>query len=169
MNIIAHVEACEACNLRENVPLGCTPVFGDGYSDADLVVVLDNPTDMDVLYGIPKGQAALDYLYKIAGEVGIDKTQIFVTNLIKCPGKILKKNIEACKENLIGQTYAIQPKIVATLGTKANKVEGMWPIGTKVFRGQSPSYVMERGKAKQEEFKELFMRIAECLNQNHSA
>jgi uracil-DNA glycosylase family 4 len=58
-------------------------VFGDGRADAKLVFVGEQPGDQEDIQGKPFVGPAGRLFDEILGEVGIDRTEAYVTNSVK--------------------------------------------------------------------------------------
>lgn len=112
-------------------------VFGMGNADADLMFVGEAPGRNEDLEGKPfVGQAGrlLDVLLE---EIGLQRNQVFIANVLKCrpPGNRdpLPEEIEECKPYLMRQIELIEPKVICTLGNFATKTLTGRPEGiTKV-------------------------------------
>jgi DNA polymerase len=103
-----------------------TVVFGSGNADADLMFVGEAPGAREDESGIPFVGQAGKLLDRMLEEIGLERSQTFVANVIKCrppqnrdplPGEI-----EACQDYLFRQLELIQPRVVCTLGNFATKL-----------------------------------------------
>lgn len=114
---------CQGCGLaqtRTNV------VFGDGAQDAEILLVGEGPGQHEDEQGIPfvgKAGMLLDDMLEI---IGLDRTKVYVANIVKCrpPGNRDPLNVEqdACIGFLRRQTALLRPKIIVCLGRIAAKV-----------------------------------------------
>ena len=72
-------------------------------------------------------------LDELLGEVGLERGDVFITNVISCrpPGNRdpLPEEIEACKPYLYQQIELIEPKVICTLGNFATKLLTGDPTG----------------------------------------
>src|SRR5206468_12130030 len=70
------------------------------------------------------GQAG-QLLDTLLAEIGLQRSQVFIANVLKCrpPGNRdpLPEEIEECKPYLMRQIELIQPKVICTLGNFATK------------------------------------------------
>jgi uracil-DNA glycosylase len=140
----------ELAQLRE-VALRCTRcalaagrtqvVFGGGDPTADLMFVGEGPGREEDLRGEPfvgRSGKLLDLLMR--QEIGIERDQCFIANVIKCrpPGNRdpLPAEIEACRPYLERQIELIAPKVVVTLGNFATKTLLDTAEGIRKMRGR---------------------------------
>ncbi len=108
---------CRRCGLRDNAR---GVVFGDGLPDARLMFVGEAPGAEEDRLGKPFVGAAGQLLEKIMGSVGLQRSDVFITNIAKCrpPGNRLPKREEAetCFSYLVRQIELIQPRLIVCLG-----------------------------------------------------
>src|ERR671934_2025821 len=71
---------CKACPLWQT---GTQTVFGEGAAHADVVFVGEQPGDQEDLEGRPFVGPAGQLLDRALDEVEIDRTQVYVTNVVK--------------------------------------------------------------------------------------
>src|SRR2546429_5281126 len=71
---------CKACPLWET---GTQTVFGEGAAHADVVFVGEQPGDQEDLEGRPFVGPAGKLLDRALEEVQIDRSQVYVTNVVK--------------------------------------------------------------------------------------
>ena len=120
---------CRGCNLFRTA---VQTVFGEGPADARLVFVGEQPEREDDEQGRPfVGPAGK--LFRIAlAEVGIDVSQIYLTNVVKhfkpAPDdtsrsavKPAAREIRACFPWLVAELEAIRPEMVVCLGAVASQ------------------------------------------------
>jgi uracil-DNA glycosylase family 4 len=117
------VSACVRCPLHR----GRTKVvFGNGNADADLMFVGEAPGQQEDLQGLPFVGRAGNLLDQLLQDVGLDRTDVFVTNVLKSrpPGNRDPQpdEIDACKPYLHRQIELIEPKVICTLGNFATKL-----------------------------------------------
>jgi uracil-DNA glycosylase len=126
---------CRACPLWK--PATQT-VFGDGPDDARIVLVGEQAGDREDLEGRPFVGPAGRLLDEALADAGVDRAQLYVTNVIKhfkfeLRGKrrLHKRanaaEIAACVGWLHGELEAIEPSHVVCLGAMAARVM----LGTK--------------------------------------
>ena len=119
--------SCTACPLHET---GTQTVFGEGTSKADVVFVGEQPGDQEDLQGKPFVGPAGKLLDKALEDAGIDRSQVYVTNVVKhfkwqARGKrrIHQKpnwsEIAACRPWLEAELDVIEPRVLVCLGATA--------------------------------------------------
>ena len=124
---------CRACPLWE--PATQT-VFGDGGSDARIVVVGEQPGDQEDLAGRPFVGPAGQVFDRALKEAGIDRSTLYVTNAVKHFSFILRgkrrlhqtpktTEIQTCRPWVEAEIARIKPTLVIAMGgTAANSVFG---------------------------------------------
>jgi DNA polymerase len=117
------VRACEKCPLaatRTNV------VFGSGNADAELMFVGEAPGFHEDQQGKPFVGAAGKLLDKLLAEIGMEREDVFIANVLKSrpPGNRdpQLEEIEACKPYLTRQIELIEPLVICTLGNFSTKL-----------------------------------------------
>jgi uracil-DNA glycosylase family 4 len=128
---------CERCALAA----GRTQVvFGAGNPDADLMFVGEAPGFHEDQQGIPFVGQAGRLLDKLLGEIGLQRSDIYIANVLKCrPPQNrdpLPEEIAACESHLFRQIELIQPRLVATLGNFATKLLSGKPLGITRVHGR---------------------------------
>jgi uracil-DNA glycosylase family protein len=124
----AAAEHCEGCDLHKHA---AQTVFGEGkVQTPDLMLVGEQPGDMEDRTGHPFVGPAGKLLNEALESVGIDRRKIYVTNAVKHfkwepRGKLrLHKNPSArevadCRPWLLAEIAAARPKILLCLGATA--------------------------------------------------
>lgn len=118
---------CTACELYKK---GTQTVFGDGPRSAQVMLVGEQPGDREDLAGEPFVGPAGRLLDQALDQAGIDRTKVYVTNVVKhfkweSRGKrrIHKKpnlaEITACKPWLEAELRVVKPRAVVCLGATA--------------------------------------------------
>ncbi len=118
---------CTACDLYKS---GTQTVFGEGDTGAEVMLVGEQPGDKEDLAGRPFVGPAGKLLDEALTEAGIDRSRVYVTNVVKhfkwvARGKrrIHKKpnaaEITACKPWLEAEIARVDPKVVVCLGATA--------------------------------------------------
>ncbi len=118
---------CQACDLWKG---GTQTVFGEGSSRAKVMFVGEQPGNDEDLQGRPFVGPAGKLLDKMLVEAGIDRKDIYVTNVVKHfkwvrQGKrrIHKKpsqaEINACRPWLEAEIALTKPKVLVCLGASA--------------------------------------------------
>ncbi len=115
-------------------------VFGAGHPDADLMFVGEAPGFHEDKQGVPFVGQAGKLLDKLLAGVGLDRSDVFVANVLKCrpPGTRDPQpdEIESCEPHLFRQIELIQPLVVATLGNFATKLLSGRPLGITRVHGE---------------------------------
>jgi uracil-DNA glycosylase len=114
---------CMRCPLhqtRTNV------VFGSGNADAELMFIGEAPGAHEDRMGLPFVGQAGKLLDKLLGEVGMERGDVFVANVLKCRPPDNRdpqpKEIEACQDYLHRQVELIEPAVICTLGNFSTKL-----------------------------------------------
>jgi len=115
--VASEVKACRRCGLwktrRNAVP-------GDGSPEAKIMFVGEAPGYWEDVKGKPFVGAAGKFLDALLAEAGLQRSQVFIGNVLKCrpPGnrEPAQSEIEACTPFLDRQILALQPKLIITLG-----------------------------------------------------
>ncbi len=114
------IKDCQNCSLGES---RTHFVFGVGNPDADLVFVGEAPGKNEDLQGEPFVGRAGKLLDKILQAIGLDRTKVYILNVLKCrppknrdPAPI---EVEKCEPYLITQLNIIKPKLIVALGRVA--------------------------------------------------
>jgi uracil-DNA glycosylase len=128
---------CTRCRLSQ----GRTQVvFGVGSPSADLMFIGEGPGYHEDKQGIPFVGAAGQLLTRLLGDVGIDRNDVYITNVVKCrpPGNRdpLPDEIESCRPYLERQVALIDPRVIVTLGNFATRVILDRPTSISRVRGQ---------------------------------
>jgi uracil-DNA glycosylase family 4 len=112
-----------ACPLRD---VRTKLVFGAGNANADLMFVGEAPGATEDQTGLPFVGRAGKLLDDLLLEIGIQRSDVFITNVICCrpPGNRdpLPEEIDACKPYLFRKIELIEPKVICTLGNFATKL-----------------------------------------------
>lgn len=95
-------------------------VMGDGNADADIVFIGEAPGKNEDEQGIPFVGAAGKFLNEMLGTVGLERSDIFITNIVKYRPP---ENRDPTPEEkrafwpfLARQLEIIEPKVIVTLG-----------------------------------------------------
>src|SRR3954452_4355024 len=101
-------------------------VFGAGNADADLMFVGEAPGATEDRMGRPFVGQAGKLLDQLLGEVGLERGDVFISNVLLCrpPGNRDPHpvEIENCQDYLMRELDLIEPKVVCTLGNFATKL-----------------------------------------------
>jgi DNA polymerase len=118
---------CRACDLWK---LGTQTVFGDGATGAELMFVGEQPGNDEDLAGHPFVGPAGKLLDRALHEAGIDRSRVYVTNVVKHfkweprgKRRIHKKpngrEMAACRPWLDVEIALVKPRIIVCLGATA--------------------------------------------------
>jgi len=115
--VAAEVRVCTKCDLCLNTKNG---VPGEGSPHAEVLFIGEAPGYHEDRQGRPFVGPAGQFLNELLGSVGLDRSTVFITNVVKhrppenrdpLPDEIL-----ACSDYLTRQIAAINPKVIVTLG-----------------------------------------------------
>lgn len=113
----AHVGDCQRCPL--SVTRSCL-VYGSGDPRARLMFIGEAPGKNEDLSGEPFVGAAGKLLDELLASVDIVRSQVYITNLVKCrpPGNRDPEALEiaTCAPFLARQIELVDPAVIATLG-----------------------------------------------------
>jgi uracil-DNA glycosylase len=123
VDLYREASGCVRCPLHK----GRTKVvFGSGNANADLVFVGEAPGMHEDLQGLPFVGRAGKLLDQLLGEVGLQRSDVFITNVLLCrpPGNRDPQpdEIDTCKPYLHRKIELIEPKVICTLGNFATKL-----------------------------------------------
>lgn len=120
---------CRACHLWSRAT---QTVFGDGPASAQLLVVGEQPGNTEDLEGAPFVGPAGRLLDRALVEAGIDRTGVYVTNVVKhfkwrrAPSgkkrlhdKPNRGEVDACRPWLEAEVTRIGPRLIVCLGATA--------------------------------------------------
>jgi DNA polymerase len=118
---------CEGCPLFANAT---QTVFGTGPARADVMMVGEQPGDVEDRQGKPFVGPAGRLLDQLLAEAGIDRQRVYVTNAVKhfkwtprgkrrLHGKPNSREIFACRPWLEAELEAIKPELLVLLGATA--------------------------------------------------
>jgi uracil-DNA glycosylase len=118
---------CKACELWK---LGTQTVFGEGSVNARIMMIGEQPGDKEDLQGRPFVGPAGAVLDKALAAAGIERSDIYVTNIVKHfkweprgKRRLHKKpnglEISACRPWLEAEINAIKPQVAVLLGATA--------------------------------------------------
>ena len=118
---------CKACDLYER---GTQTVFGEGPRKAEVMLVGEQPGDAEDLAGHPFVGPAGRLLDTALEEAGIDRRQVYVTNVVKhfkweprgkrrIHAKPNAAEIGACRPWLDVEIALVKPRVLVCLGATA--------------------------------------------------
>jgi len=178
----AEVAVCTKCELhysRKNA------VPGEGPVDAEIVFIGEGPGFHENEQGRPFVGAAGKFLDELLGSIGMNREQVFITNVVKCrpPGNRdpRPEEVETCTGNYLDrQLQAINPKVIVTLGrysmglflpnAKISDVHGqaMRVRGRLIVPMYHPAAALHQGSLRPV-LERDFSKLPELISQNHSA
>src|SRR3954471_11734792 len=134
-------QACGCQNCPQLAATRTTVVFGSGNADADLMFVGEAPGANEDKQGLPFVGQAGKLLEKLLGEIGLQRGEVWISNVLKCrpPGNRdpHPNEIEACQDYLWRQIELIEPRVLCTLGNFSTKLLRGDPTGITRLHGQA--------------------------------
>lgn len=116
-DIRKQVICCQKCKLWQTAKCA---VPGEGTCNPKVVLVGQNPGTEEDKVGKPFVGRAGKFLNKVLAENGLDRSQLFVTNIVKHltpQNRVpLSNEIAACKPYLTKQIDLVKPKVVVLMG-----------------------------------------------------
>ncbi len=114
---------CRKCELWKEAK---NVVPGEGPSNARIMLIGQNPGSEEDISGRPFIGRSGKFLTKTLAEYGINRNQIFVTNIVKHVSpknrKPTTEETKSCLPYLVNQIRIIKPKIVILVGASAREV-----------------------------------------------
>jgi uracil-DNA glycosylase len=137
LELYQQLKDCRDCPLAES---RTNLVFGSGNADADLMFVGEAPGVNEDRQGRPFVGQAGKLLDQLLGEIGLEREDAFITNVLLCrpPGNRdpLPEEIEECTPHLMRRIELIQPRVICTLGNFATKLLTGKPDGIMRVHGR---------------------------------
>jgi uracil-DNA glycosylase family 4 len=116
-DLYQEVRVCQKCILAQG---RTNAVPGEGPEDAAIMFIGEGPGFHEDRQGRPFVGAAGNYLNELLEKIGLNREQVYITNVVKCrpPGNRdpESEEIEACRPYLDRQIDLIRPRLVITLG-----------------------------------------------------
>ncbi|MCQ8903990.1 MAG: uracil-DNA glycosylase [Methanothrix sp.] len=136
--LASEIRRCERCGLSQTRR---NAVPGDGPENARIMMIGEAPGAAEDLAGRPfvgRAGALLDRALDLAG---LDRGEIFITNIVKCrpPGnrRPTEEEIRACMPYLRKQIEIIRPSAICLLGNVPAKailgVQGVTSLRGRIF------------------------------------
>ena len=101
-------------------------MFGSGNADAELMFIGEAPGAHEDRLGLPFVGQAGKLLDKLLGEIGMERSDVFIANVLKCRPPDNRdphpNEIEACNDYLMSQVELIEPTVICTLGNFSTKL-----------------------------------------------
>lgn len=179
---------CRQCPLWE--PATQT-VFGTGPADAQVMLVGEQPGDVEDLCGRPFSGPAGELLDRALQELGIDREQLYLTNAVKHfryerSGKVRlhkrpgSSHVKACRPWLMGEIARVRPRVIVCLGATAAAAvfgtgfdlardRGRWHTlddGTRGYATVHPAWVLRQGEGPRREA--AYRLLVDDLRQLHT-
>lgn len=118
---------CRACSRAESRNL---VVFGSGDPNAQLMLIGEGPSEADDAGGEPFTGPAGRFLDELLAEVGIDRRQIWLTNIVKCRATVMRggrrqnraprsDELRACAGWLNLEIEWVNPTVILAIGAPA--------------------------------------------------
>ena len=115
-------------------------VFGVGHPTADLMFIGEAPGFHEDKQGEPFVGAAGQLLTKLLGDIGLQRADVYIANVLKCRPSgnrdPMPDEIESCKPWLKEQIDLIDPHVIATLGNFSTQLLLGKKVGITKVRGQ---------------------------------
>jgi uracil-DNA glycosylase len=116
------IRACTLCRLHES-RTNAVPGAGNT-KEAELMFIGEAPGRKEDATGEPFVGAAGKVLSDILAEAGLDRSKVFITNIVKCRPpqnrKPLPDEVKTCTSNYLDhQIKLLNPKLICTLGATA--------------------------------------------------
>ena len=139
-NLYQNYKSCLNCDLSKTRNKF---VFGHGEPDSKIMFIGEGPGEKEDKTGEPFVGRAGKLLTKMINSIGIERQDIYITNIVKCrppqnrnPFEI---EISKCSPILKQQIEIINPKLIVTLGNFPAKtlipdIQGITKIHGKVFQ-----------------------------------
>jgi len=144
--VLARARACTRC--PELAATRKTVVFGAGNADADLMFIGEAPGATEDEQGVPFVGRAGKLLETLLGEIGLQRSQVFIANTLMCrpPNNRdpMPIEIDNCHEYLLQKVELIQPTVICTLGNFSTKLLRGDPTGITRLHGRAEVLTLGR-------------------------
>ena len=153
-NVARKAKRCKRCPLYKNAT---QTVFGEGPVGARLMLVGEQPGDQEDLQGRPFVGPAGKMLDRALVEAGVDRTEVYVTNVVKHfkneprgKRRLHKKpnryEVEACKVWFDQELALVRPQLVVAMGVTAASALTGKAVTLSRLRGQIVSFAHADGQ-----------------------
>ena len=138
----SRIISCQLCRLSKG---RTNAVPGEGPKDAKIMLIGEAPGAEEDLTGRPFVGRAGRLLNKLLAEAGIERSQVFITSVVKCRPPANKKprsdEMNICvKTYLWPQIDLIDPKVVCLMGNVASQAvigkQGVTSIHGQIYNGR---------------------------------
>jgi uracil-DNA glycosylase len=144
--VFAQASVCTRC--QELAATRKSVVFGAGNANAELMFVGEAPGASEDEQGLPFVGRAGKLLETLLKEIGLERKDVFIANVLKCrpPGNRdpLPLEIENCREYLYRQVELIQPRVICSLGNFSTKLLRDDPTGITRLHGKPQELTLGR-------------------------
>jgi uracil-DNA glycosylase len=144
--VLAQARGCVRC--PELAATRNTVVFGAGNANAELMFVGEAPGASEDEQGVPFVGRAGKLLETLLNEIGMQRKDVFIANVLKCrpPGNRdpLPVEIENCRDYLYRQVDLIQPRVICSLGNFSTKLLREDPTGITRLHGKPEELTLGR-------------------------
>jgi len=146
--VATEAKACTRCPLYR---IATQTVFGEGPVGARLMLVGEQPGDQEDLAGKPFVGPAGKMLDKALAEAGVDRTEVYVTNVVKhfkneprgkrrLHKKPNRSEVEVCKVWLDREIALVRPRLVLAMGVTAASALVGKAVTLSRLRGQEIAF-----------------------------
>ena len=176
---------CRECSLRET---RTNVVFGDGSRTAEIMFVGEGPGAHEDEQGVPFVGKAGQLLDDMLAIIGLDRTMVYIANIVKCRPPQNRDPLgveqEACIGYLRRQAALLRPKIIVCLGRiaamriikpdfKITREHGQWfeKNGFQMMAVYHPAALLRDPRRRPEsfeDFKGLQQKINELCEHTHA-
>ncbi len=136
-SVRSQAASCTRCRLSES---RTQVVWAAGNLNAQVLFIGEAPGFHEDQQGLPFVGASGQLLDRLLAEVGLDRSSVAITNVVKCrpPGNRdpLPDEIESCRPYLEAQLEYMRPAVIVTLGNFATRFMIGEPIGITKARGR---------------------------------
>ncbi len=119
-DMYAQIRVCPKCDLSQS---RTNAVPGEGPENAEIMFIGEAPGFHEDRQGRPFVGAAGQYLDELLKLIGMDRTKVYITNVVKCRPPQNRDprpdEMEACRPYLDRQIELIQPKVIITISRYA--------------------------------------------------
>ncbi|MDD3182274.1 MAG: uracil-DNA glycosylase [Alphaproteobacteria bacterium] len=174
----AALESFEGCELKQTA---MSLVFADGNPEADIMIIGDVPAEEEDRQGCPFAGASGQLLDKMLAAIGLDRTNVYLTNLVfwRPPGNRTPSEVEvaACLPFTEQHIRLKAPKVIILFGALTvktllrtkdpfSKLRGRWgeyvpamgdspSLAIKCLPMYHPTYLMRQPSAKRQAWADL--------------
>jgi len=120
-------QACRGCDIWERATQA---VLGEGGAEVEVMLVGEQPGEREDIEGLPFVGPAGKLLDRALEEAGIERTRVYITNVVKHFNSIQRRKlrihkkpnareIAACRPGLDAEIARVRPKVIVCLGASA--------------------------------------------------